>query len=201
MSDSSSLPAGCVLRPANSTDKALIQQLLKNLEREISPPSSSATWFWGGILLGSLGIVGTIGVLDPKFRSLLHLLVGPISIVGLGLSLSLLLGLEREWMQYWVIESEKSLVACAKLQRQDNYSVLYDLYVIPAWRGQGLGSYLVKSLEHQANKPLYLACLPARLPFYTRLGFSQIPPKRLPFFLQYDLGLFNRPGIIPLVLM
>ncbi|HEY9906796.1 MAG TPA: GNAT family N-acetyltransferase [Thermosynechococcaceae cyanobacterium] len=194
------LPAECVLRPANAADQPLIQRLLTNLEQETRSDTVLSSWFGKGLGFGLLGLVGIYALIVPGgLRSLLRLLMLPILIVSAGAVL-LNLSLQREWKQYWVIEANGYLVACAKLQRQGNYSVLYDLYVVPDWRKRGIGSHLVSYLGQQATKPLYLACLPTRLSFYRRLGFAPIAPKQLPGLLQYDLGLPTRRGIIPLVL-
>ena len=194
------LPAECVLRPANAADQPLIQRLLTNLEQETRSDTVLSSWFGKGLGFGLLGLVGIYALIVPGgLRSLLRFLMLPILIVSAGAVL-LNLSLQREWKQYWVIEANGYLVACAKLQRQGNYSVLYDLYVVPDWRKRGIGSHLVSYLGQQATKPLYLACLPTRLSFYRRLGFAPIAPKQLPGLLQYDLGLPTRRGIIPLVL-
>ena len=196
-----SLPADCVLRPASPSDKPLIQRLLVNLEQETRSDNPLSAWISNGVSVGLLGIVGVFAaVAAGGLRSLLRLLTLPLLLVTVGFLL-VSLSLQREWNQYWVIETKGYLVACAKLQRYGKYSVLYDLYVVPDWRKKGVGSHLVNFLGQQANKPLYLACLPSRLAFYRRLGFAPIAPKKLPTMLQYDLGLAMRPGIIPLVLL
>ena len=201
MSQPSSLPAECVLRPASLPDKPLIKRLLANLEQETRSDNLLASWVSGSVGLGLLGAAGMYAAIAPGgFRTLLRFLTVPLLLMSVGLVL-VSLSVQREWNQYWVIETKGYLVACAKLQRHGKYSVLYDLYVVPDWRKQGIGSHLVSHLGQQANKPLYLACLPARLSFYRRLGFAPIAPKKLPTLLQYDLGLSLRPGIIPLVLL
>jgi N-acetylglutamate synthase-like GNAT family acetyltransferase len=195
-----SLPAECVLRPASPADKPLIQRLLTNLEQETRSDNPLSPWLSNSLGLGLLGMVGVLAVVSAGgVRSLLRFLTLPLFLVSVGFLL-VNLALQREWNQYWVIETKGYLVACAKLQRYGKYSVLYDLYVVPDWRKKGVGSHLVNFLGQQANKPLYLACLPSRLSFYQRLGFAPIAPKKLPTMLQYDLGLSLRPGIIPLVL-
>ena len=197
----SSLPSECVLRPASLPDKPLIQRLLVNLEQETRAENPLSSWISSSIGLGLLGIVGVgAAIAAGGLRSLLRFLTVPLLLVSVGFVL-VSLSLQREWNQYWVIEANGYLVACAKLQRCGKYSVLYDLYVVPDWRKKGIGSHLVNFLGEQANRPLYLACLPSRLAFYRRLGFAPIAPKKLPTMLQYDLGISMRPGIIPLVLM
>jgi N-acetylglutamate synthase-like GNAT family acetyltransferase len=189
-----------LLRPATAADQPQIQQLLKNLEKEMSAVAALPSWLPGGVLVSLLLPIAVYGWLVPEARSFLQLLLAAIGIVVLLVVLGTLLLLQQAWQYYWVIEYRGYLVACAKLQRYSSYSTLFDLYVVPDWRRQGVGSHFVSFLAQQATKPLYLACLPARLPFYQRLGFAQVSPRRLPTLLQYDLGLPTRPGIIPMML-
>jgi amino-acid N-acetyltransferase len=79
------------------------------------------------------------------------------------------------WSQFWVIECEGRLVACGQLRSFPGAQELGSLVVASAWRGRGLGSYLVKHLIQEATQPLYLECLGSRLAkFYTRFGFVAI---------------------------
>jgi N-acetylglutamate synthase-like GNAT family acetyltransferase len=174
--------------------------MLRNLEQELAPAVEHSTWTSWAVVLGIAALIGSYGAIAPSFRSILRFLAAPTLFLGAGLTVAILYMLQNDWRRYWVLESDHSLIACAKLNRQSDYSVLYDVYVFPTWRGQGLGSYLVNYLTQHATKPLYLATLPARLPFYKRLGFVPVPVSRLPLLLQYDLGLPTRPGIVPLVL-
>lgn len=200
MPELSPLPTGCLLRPAKIADKPMLQQMLKNLERELAPVHPSVPWIFWGSLIGFAVFLALLSTIAPEVRDFLRwLLSGLMGICLIAIATTLLM-LHQEWTRYWVIEYNGYLVACAKLQRHNNYSVLFDLYVVPDWRGRGVGSHLVAYLGQQATKPLYLACLPVRLPFYKRLGFAPVSAKKLPPLLQYDLGLPTRPGIIPLVM-
>uniref|UniRef100_A0A7C3PHQ5 N-acetyltransferase n=1 Tax=Oscillatoriales cyanobacterium SpSt-418 TaxID=2282169 RepID=A0A7C3PHQ5_9CYAN len=199
MSDLFSLPLGCHLRAAQADDRPMIHKMLRNLERELSPMVENSAWVGWAIAFGVIALAGGYGAIVPGLRSALRLLAAPTLIVGVGVTAAVYYTLQTDWKRYWVIELEGKLIACAKLNRQSDYSVLYDVYVNPVWRGRGLGSYLVQHLAQVATKPLYLAALPARLPFYKRLGFVTVPPNRLPLMLQYDLGLPTRPGIVPLI--
>jgi N-acetylglutamate synthase-like GNAT family acetyltransferase len=201
MSDSFPLPAGCTLRPAKITDKPKIQQMLKNLEREIAPESAAIRQqVWGIAITLVIMTLSTSSLPWVEIRTLFQIVVASIVLAALLVCLATWVMQEREWTQYWVIEFNGYLVACAKLQRHGHYSALFDLYVVPDWRRKGVGSCLVNAIGQKANKPLYLACLPARLPFYQRLGFSQVAPKRLSPLIRYDLGLPTRPNIIPMML-
>lgn len=200
MSELPSLPLGCLLRPAKANDRPIIHQMLRNLEQELAPAVKSPAWGSWTVVLGVAALTGGYGAIAPGFRAALRFLAAPTLLFGAGLTVAILYMMQNDWQRYWVVESGNSVVACAKLNCQSDYSVLYDVYVFPAWRGRGLGSYLVNHLTQHATKPLYLATLPARLPFYKRLGFTPVLANRLPLLLQYDLGLPTRPEIVPLVL-
>ncbi|MGA7934457.1 MAG: GNAT family N-acetyltransferase [Kovacikia sp.] len=196
MTAPSSLPLGFLLRRAKAADKPLISKLLNRLQREIMPIDSPIQLIGVGITSGFLAA----GLFGAVTQWLFHWLLGLLLLL---LTLWLLLSvlrLKEPWVNFWVIEHHGSLVACAKLCQYETYSILYDLFVLPDLRGQGLGSYLVHYLGQQATKPLYLGCLPSTVRFYTRLGFVPVLPKKLPPIIQHDLGIPNRFGIVPLVL-
>lgn len=94
------------------------------------------------------------------------------------------------WQQFWVIESDGDLVACGQLRSFSGAQELGSVVVAPAWRGKGLGTYLVKHLVQQATQPLYLECLGSRLAsFYTRFGFVPVSWQELPRSLKIKFGL------------
>lgn len=94
------------------------------------------------------------------------------------------------WQQFWVIESNGLLVACGQLRSFSEAQELGSLVVLPAWRGQGLGTYLVEHLIKQATQPLYLECLGSRLAsFYSRFGFVPVSWGKLPRSLKIKFGL------------
>ncbi len=94
------------------------------------------------------------------------------------------------WSQFWVIECEGSVVACGQLRSFAQAQELGSLVVESAWRGRGLGSFLVKHLIQEATEPLYLECLGSRLAtFYTRFGFVPIAWQELPQSLKWKFGM------------
>ena len=96
---------------------------------------------------------------------------------------------QLRWSQFWVIECEQRLVACGQLRCFYEAQELGSLVVAPAWRGQGLGSYLTKHLIQQATQPLYLECLGSRLAqFYSRFGFVPVSWQELPKSLKVKFG-------------
>ena len=194
------LPAGCVVRPACSADRPAIQTLLNQFRQEISPP---LTWqerlmkFFAIVLvLGTVAsIVSAVGI-----KPLINLVLGPVLVLGLAVLTVLLLTMNEGWEHFWVIEHDQQLIACAKLRRHKHYSLLHDLYVLPEWRSQGVGSYLVFLLTTQATKPLYLTCKQRLIQFYMRFGFMPIAIQNLSPMIQYDLGIPGRLDVVPLVL-
>jgi GNAT superfamily N-acetyltransferase len=69
---------------------------------------------------------------------------------------------QLDWQQFWVIEREGHFVACGQLRNFPGAQELGTLVVVPAWRGRGLGSFLVKYLIQEATQPLYLECVGER---------------------------------------
>ncbi|EKQ67167.1 acetyltransferase, N-acetylglutamate synthase [Leptolyngbyaceae cyanobacterium JSC-12] len=200
MTASFSLPSGCIIRPAQATDRTTIRNLLTQFRQEILPPVSQAEWTMRIVAVGLLGGVGIHLGLTLGLQSLWNLLWGPGVVVGLGILTAAFVNWQGEWENFWVIEYHNQLVACAKLRQHQRYSLLHDVYVLPEWRSQGLGSFLVAHLGEQANKPLYLTCLPKLTQFYMRLGFRPVSTKTLSPLIQYDLGIPGRMEVIPLVL-
>jgi amino-acid N-acetyltransferase len=93
------------------------------------------------------------------------------------------------WSQFWVIECKERVVACGQLRNFSEAQELGSLVVAPAWRGRGLGRYLVKHLIQVATEPLYLECLGNQLAeFYTRFGFVPIAWQNLPPPLKRKFG-------------
>lgn len=96
---------------------------------------------------------------------------------------------QLSWQQFWVIESDGRLVACGQLRSFPPAQELGSLVVAPAWRGQGLGTYLVKHLVQQAKPPLYLECLGNRLAnFYAVLALYQFPRRSYHVHLKSSLA-------------
>jgi amino-acid N-acetyltransferase len=94
------------------------------------------------------------------------------------------------WQQFWVIESDGRLVACGQLRSFSEAQELGSVVVAPAWRNQGLGTFIVEHLIKQATQPLYLECLGSRLAsFYTHFGFVPVSWQDLPRSLKIKFGL------------
>ncbi|MDY6939115.1 MAG: GNAT family N-acetyltransferase [Cyanobacteriota bacterium] len=104
---------------------------------------------------------------------------------------------QLRWQQFWTIECEGTVVACAQLRQFSQAQELGSLVVIPPWRGRGLGTYLVQYLVERATQPLYLECLGTQLErFYTRLGFVPISWSELPRSLKLKFGISQLARIV-----
>ncbi|NJR40158.1 MAG: GNAT family N-acetyltransferase [Leptolyngbyaceae cyanobacterium CSU_1_4] len=193
------------VRPAIASDRGQIQWLLSNfaweapgrsrLSKALAPAQSPTLFhYWG------LGFLIAIGI---SLSSLLGLKFLP-AIVGLascGIAFSFVkIIFSQEWKKFWIIEQEGRIVACGKLCHSDTYSVLYDVIVLSQYRRQGIGSALVKHVIQHASKPLYLACFPDKIGFYTQLGFTPARSSELSFVLRHELGISICPHVVPLVL-
>ncbi|MBK4729832.1 GNAT family N-acetyltransferase [Oxynema sp. CENA135] len=96
---------------------------------------------------------------------------------------------QLDWRQFWAIESEGEIIACAQLRSIDRVRELGSLVVVPSWRDRGLGSYLVRHLVEGTSEAIYLECMGYLAPFYARLGFVEIGWRSLPKPLKVKFGL------------
>jgi len=87
---------------------------------------------------------------------------------------------QLRWQQFSVIECDRKIVGCGQLRSFSEVQELSSLVVLPAWRNQGLGSYLVKHLIQQSTQPLYLECASWLEQFYTRFGFISVSWREVP---------------------
>lgn len=88
---------------------------------------------------------------------------------------------QLRWQQFQVIELNGKIIACGQLRSFPGAQELGSVVVATVWRGQGLGSFLIKHLMQEASQPLYLECLGKKLAkFYARFGFVAITWQELP---------------------
>jgi N-acetylglutamate synthase-like GNAT family acetyltransferase len=195
-----SLPPGCLVRRAQLSDRGMIRHLLEAFRREVLPQISRVERLLKGFALLLLLALVIALFANLEFQAVFNLLMAPAIALTLGLIIAYWLTNNDDWLHFWVVEQDGVLIACAKLRNHSRYSLLHDLYVLPEWRAQGVGSYLVTHLAGHATKPLYLTCLPTLVQFYLRLGFTPVAPKSLSPLLQYDLGIPGRFDVVALVL-
>ncbi|NJO40491.1 MAG: GNAT family N-acetyltransferase [Cyanobacteria bacterium CRU_2_1] len=96
---------------------------------------------------------------------------------------------QLRWSQFWVIQGEE-LIAFGQLRNFPGVQELGSLFVAPAWRGRGFGTYLAQHLIRQATQPLYLERRADKsATFYARLGFVPVPWQAVPSPLKWKFGL------------
>ncbi|MGF1936675.1 MAG: GNAT family N-acetyltransferase [Nostoc sp. ChiQUE02] len=65
-----------------------------------------------------------------------------------------------------VVEHDSFLVAFGQLRNFKFAQELGSLFVVPAYRNQGLGTFLMQHLIAQSIQPLYLKCLEHQLEIF-----------------------------------
>ncbi len=88
---------------------------------------------------------------------------------------AMITGIGSNWQRYWVVEKDSQLIACALLNIYSSNSELAYLFVKPAWRRKKIASFLVARLIQESPNPLYLACKPKMMKFYSKFGFMELP--------------------------
>jgi GNAT superfamily N-acetyltransferase len=167
------LQEGIYLRKAQEQDARAIATLVKQLGRTLQGSNQRS---WLPLLWVAVGFWGVLALYHwDTAMALLGAIVS--AVVPLGVFLGLLwtivwLNPLITWSDYWVIDHNGSIIACAKLYESNDTCEIYDVFVVPHWRGYGFGTSLVKTLSQQARYPMYLACLPNAIGFYEELGFS-----------------------------
>ena len=162
------LQQGIYLRNAQDYDDRAIASLVRQLGRTLRP---NGRW-WKRGAIGFVSGLWLVAMLSQKALALA--LLGAVMPLGIFFGLMWLINWLNPlitWSDYWVIESNGSIIACAKLYEGNSSCELYDVFVVPHWRGNGFGTTLVKTLIKKARYPIYLACLPNAIGFYEELGF------------------------------
>jgi N-acetylglutamate synthase-like GNAT family acetyltransferase len=116
---------------------------------------------------------------QPELGLVLLLGLLPLGLIGLGLWRLWRLSVSHYWKHYWVLDYRGEVIGCGRLDGHGTHSEIYDLYLLPEWRGQGLGRALVQRLVQRAQLPIYLASLPQTVTFYQGLGFETIEAGKL----------------------
>ena len=73
------------------------------------------------------------------------------------------------YFQVWVIENNDQIIASARFNFYT--SRLDKLYVKPQYRRQGFASYLIRYLQKQFNKPIFIICDAKLVNFFEHIGF------------------------------
>ena len=162
------LQPGICLRNAQEYDDRAIAALVQQLGHTLTDRKS-----WKRYAIGFISGLWIVVALSQKALALA--LLGAVMPLGIFFGLLWLINWLNPlitWSDYWVIESNGSLIACGKLYEGNNTCELYDVFVVPHWRGNGFGTVLVETLIENSRYPIYLACLPNAIGFYEALGFT-----------------------------
>lgn len=86
--------------------------------------------------------------------------------------------------RFLVAEVGGEIVGCGQIRCYPGLRELGSLAVRREWRGQGIGSTLVKRLLERGGGELYLLCAPRLEGFYRRFGFRPIGFGEMPLALK-----------------
>lgn len=100
---------------------------------------------------------------------------------------------KADWTNYWVIECDGKLQACAKWEHFDSYSELQQVYVGPKWRFHGLAASLIDRCISQTRQPIYVISDRGHSRFFERFGFAPIAWEALPD--NFPIAEFAIPGL------
>jgi N-acetylglutamate synthase-like GNAT family acetyltransferase len=172
------VPSHCSMRPSQIQDLRQLADLDRRLD-ETRQPSQAKRWRNFAALAF---LVFSLIVVFKDWRLMGLILLGliPLYVLFGGLIWLNRHPAMQDWVNYWVVECEGKVVACAKWQHYDAFSELQGLYVLPRWRLQGLGSSLVERLIEQAPQPIYVLSDRRSVPFFQRFGFQIISSDALP---------------------
>lgn len=216
MTNTTSLPQGCVLRRAEAQDKWHLQKLVWQFEiEEVLDLDVRVIGYRFLVLLATSAVLG----LQIYLLNISPILIQLILAQGIIYTsfwvftainslviifLNILTGAATNWSKFWVIAYKQELIGCASVNFYTKNSSVGYLYIKPQWRNQGLGSYLLKYLMHKSSNPVSLICKPKLVEFYSSYGFAPIPWQELTPSLKVMYGVFRpHPKLIgcPLVLM
>jgi N-acetylglutamate synthase-like GNAT family acetyltransferase len=200
-----SLPAShwqslCRLRPARSQDGKQIRALTRQLHQTAIVQPQWHAWIAGFMLSLTIGLFWHY----PSLVMAILISSTPLGLMILGTAL---IGRQTQHQQcehYWVMEYQGQIIGCGRVDRHKQHAEIYDLFVLSAYRSQGVGQAIMHQLIAQAPRPIYLASLPTATPFYHRLGFVPIVARELPLMVASRLSLnsprYRQVGLQPMVL-
>jgi N-acetylglutamate synthase-like GNAT family acetyltransferase len=166
------------VRPSQAQDR----QRLAALDRawaEAAAPSTTKYWRNVAALAFLVFCIG-VALKDVKLLAMVLLAFAPLyGVLGWFYWLSQNPP-KRDWINYWVVECDGKIQACAKWEHYDAYSLLQQLYVVPKWRLHGLGRLLLECLVNQANQPIYVVSDRQHRVFFTHFGFVPLTWDDLP---------------------
>jgi GNAT superfamily N-acetyltransferase len=186
------VPAECIMRPSQIRDLRQLAGLDRRLTAELNSDNHPDRWRnFAALAFLTFSIV--VALKDLKLLGLILLGFAPIYCIFGWLHYLTQHPPNQEWGNYWVVECNDRLIACAKWQHYASYSELQQLYVVPKWRFHGLGSSLTDRLISQTDQPIYILSDRKSDRFFTRFGFVAIDWDDLPP--NFPVPEFTVPGL------
>ena len=97
-----------------------------------------------------------------------------------------------DWHRFIVAEDDGEIVGVGQIkQHGDGSRELASIAAIPARRGQGIGSEIIRTLLAHENGVLYLTCREQLEIYYTRFGFRKIARDEMPPYFRRIIRLAN----------
>jgi GNAT superfamily N-acetyltransferase len=183
------VPPNCILRPSQIQD---LQQLA-SLDLQLHQPDRRTRRWRNLAALAFLGFSIFVALKDLRLLAMVMLGFAPIYFILGWLGWLIRHPPMQDWMDYWVVECDQRLIACAKWRHYDSYSQLISVYVDRKWRQTGIGSSLLERLIGQTVQPIYVLSDPFLVGFYQRFGFQLIEWDDLPN--NFPLPEFVIPGL------
>jgi GNAT superfamily N-acetyltransferase len=185
------VPPNCVMRPSQIQDLRRLAELDRQLAH-IHHADRASRWR-NFAALAFLSFSLFVALKDLKLLAMLLLGFAPIYFILGWLGWLTWHPPLTDWVDYWVVECEQTIIACAKWRHYDSYSHLVSLYVDRRWRQHGIGSSLVERLTGQTLQPIYVLSDHTGVEFYARFGFQPIAWDELPE--NFPHAEFPIPGI------
>ena len=89
--------------------------------------------------------------------------------------------LDLRWPRFLVAEEDGRIIGVVQVKsHRDGSRELASLAVVPEYRGQGVGSALVRDLLATEGESVYLTCADRLEGYYTRFGFRRLEPAEMP---------------------
>jgi|GEM_PF-2503657 len=134
-------------------------------------------------LFGNMIAIALSGLKDLLVLTLIFMPFWLIGIAGTTYNLGRLWGFfpsQPKNIGTWVAKRKGKIIARADIRYKAGYSLLETLYVAPNFRGQKIGTSLVRRLILEENKPLYVRSPYKTIEFYKNLDFMIVPHEDLP---------------------
>lgn len=92
---------------------------------------------------------------------------------------------------------QPSIIGCVQMRRFPGAQELGSLVVEPVWRGQGVGSGLIRHLLADSSGDVYLECRGDLAPYYQQFGFEVVGWRALPAALKLKFGMGRLISLLP----